>query len=704
MKKLILYAMLLCGIFLFGNMASKAGNTKLSAFSRQQLDRLAQESRLKTNRQVSLLPILLQCDPTTTGDDLLAFGAQSYVSLGGGFFTVQIGQNDLTRLLEQEFVEKAELSQKATLSLDQARSETHVTEVHSGESIVLPYTGKGVVLGFVDSGFDVTHPAFRSSNSETLRIVRFWDQLNGKFLQDEASIIAQGTDNEEQTHGTHVAAIAGGGYFGPINTSATESLDQNPYYGVAYDADLVMVGSTLEDTDILSGIKYIFNYADSIGKPAVVNISLNTSYGPHDGTSLFDQAVEAMVGEGKILVGAIGNDAKNKAHASMELSDEATSVLTFFKPTGYESNTFEVWGQTDGFSVTVSLLNSQGESVWSCKADGADQSFSVPDDYNYSEGGEVACYTELWNDTRRMYRIVLNNFNLKGYDIQVGVTGSPQHIDLWTDKNSGQFTDNGKSTHVNFDTDYTLGELGGTGRRTISVGNYTTRNVWTNYSGKKQSMLIDYPLNKINYTSSCGPTPDGRVKPDVTAPGGMIFSAVSSFSDYYKESSTNTVACTTIDGKNYFWGQMTGTSQASPFVAGVIATWLEANNGLTPEEIQQILKKTARADSYTGSCPNSIYGYGKIDALAGLQEILSPGAINLVQTAEKPYRLYRDGILFTSQSRLSRMIISTPDGIIRYNATPKMDSGDCIEWQELGLHSGLYILNIDGYSEKILVH
>ena len=150
-----------------------------------------------------------------------------------------------------------------------------------------------------------------------------------------------------------------------------------------------------------------------------------------------------------------------------------------------------------------------------------------------------------------MYRVALNNLNLKGYDIQIGVTGETQHIDLWTDKNSGQFTDNGKSTHVNFDADRTLGELGGTGKRTISVGNYTTRNVWTNFSGKKQSMLIDYPLNKINYTSSRGPASDGRVKPDVTAPGGMIFSAVSSYSDYYKESSANTVARATINAVSY---------------------------------------------------------------------------------------------------------------------------------------------------------
>ena len=299
--------------------------------------------------------------------------------------------------------------------------------------------------GFVDSGFDVTHPAFRSSDNETLRIARFWNQIDNKLLSNKENILAEGTDNEEQTHGTHVAGIAGGGYFGTIATSESTTLDTNPYYGVAYDADLVMVGSTLEDTDILNGIKYVFNYADSIDKPAVVNISLNTSYGPHDGTSLFDQAIDTMLGKGKILVGSIGNDAKNKTHASMELNNAETPVLTFFKPSGYAANTFEVWGESDGFTVTVSLTDSQGETVWSCTSNGTDQSFSVPADFNYSEGGEIAYYTELWNNTRRMYRVALNNLNLKGYDIQIGVTGETQHIDLWTDKNSGQFTDNGKA-------------------------------------------------------------------------------------------------------------------------------------------------------------------------------------------------------------------------------------------------------------------
>lgn len=70
---------------------------------------------------------------------------------------------------------------------------------------------------------------------------------------------------------------------------------------------------------------------------------------------------------------------------------------------------------------------------------------SVPADFNYSEGGEIAYYTELWNNTRRMYRVALNNLNLKGYDIQIGVTGETQHIDLWTDKTADSSPTTGKA-------------------------------------------------------------------------------------------------------------------------------------------------------------------------------------------------------------------------------------------------------------------
>ena len=179
MNRIYIYVMLFCGILFLNSMTCFAANEKLSASSRQTLDQLIRtDNRLeKLSRQDKDLRLLVQCDERTTGNDLLECGVLSYVSLGNGFYTICISPSELSRFLDSDFVKRAELPRKASLSLDEARTETNVVLVQNGESLSSPYTGKNVVLGFVDSGFDVTHPAFRSSDSETLRIARFWNQI-----------------------------------------------------------------------------------------------------------------------------------------------------------------------------------------------------------------------------------------------------------------------------------------------------------------------------------------------------------------------------------------------------------------------------------------------------------------------------------------------------------------------------------------------
>ena len=193
--------MLFSGILFLNSMTCFAANEKLSASSRQTLDQLIRSgNRLeKLSRQDKDLRLLVQCDEHTTENDLLECFVLSYVALGNGFYTICISPSELSRFLDSDFVKRAELPRKASLSLDEARTETNVVLVQNGESLSSPYTGKNVVLGFVDSGFDVTHPAFRSSDNETLRIARFWNQIDNKLLSDKENILAEGTDNEEQT-------------------------------------------------------------------------------------------------------------------------------------------------------------------------------------------------------------------------------------------------------------------------------------------------------------------------------------------------------------------------------------------------------------------------------------------------------------------------------------------------------------------------
>ena len=113
------------------------------------------------------------------------------------------------------------------------------------------------------------------------------------------------------------------------------------------------------------------------------------------------------------------------------------------------------------------------------------------------------------------------------------------------------------------------------------------------------------------------------MKPDIAAPGTMIVSSYNSStcstsrSDYY----ATVVDQYNVNGTNYYYGSMEGTSMAAPVVTGVLATWLQARPTLTPEQVREVFAKSAKTDSYTGSIAgvgNNQWGYGKIDAYNGL--------------------------------------------------------------------------------------
>ena len=71
------------------------------------------------------------------------------------------------------------------------------------------------------------------------------------------------------------------------------------FYGMAPDADIVFVSFAEENTNIADAIKYIFDYADKVSKPCVINMSLGSHYGPHDGTSYLDQSMSLKSGVAK---------------------------------------------------------------------------------------------------------------------------------------------------------------------------------------------------------------------------------------------------------------------------------------------------------------------------------------------------------------------------------------------------------------------
>ncbi|MFA6872615.1 MAG: S8 family peptidase, partial [Bacteroidaceae bacterium] len=145
----------------------------------------------------------------------------------------------------------------------------------------------------------------------------------------------------------------------------------------------------------------------------------------------------------------------------------------------------------------------------------------------------------------------------------------------------------------------------------------------------------------ITAFSSNGPTMDGRVKPDIAAPGLLLYSAYSSF--YETTNYAPKIQQTNFKGKTYDWVSMSGTSMSSPYVAGSIALWLQANPTLTPSQIKALFSRTAVQDKVM-EYPNNIWGYGKIDVYKGLLDLLGLPTDSKKITLDEAVSVYTDDV------------------------------------------------------------
>jgi subtilisin family serine protease len=156
------------------------------------------------------------------------------------------------------------------------------------------------------------------------------------------------------------------------------------------------------------------------------------------------------------------------------------------------------------------------------------------------------------------------------------------------------------------------------GSNAYITGHYNYLGEWKNSNGGVDGVRADM--------SSIGPTLDGLIKPDVMAPGQNI---ISSYSSYYLENHPQAGDITwdvehfQYNGRTYPWNSNSGTSMACPVVAGVVALWLQACPTLTPDDVLHIIATTSTHPDATLTYPNNEYGYGQIDAAAGLRYIVS---------------------------------------------------------------------------------
>ena len=547
----------------------------------------------------------------------------------GDMLTVCIPLNNYVAFAQSGLCSWLDVGSKPQQKLENARAELGIDNIYSGVDLPHGYDGTGVVVGIIDGGFQYGHPAFYDSTGTTLRIKRAWIQGDtigtapagysyGRELVTESDLLAAQTDNPNGFHGTHVAGIAAG-------CGGPDSIGRR-YRGMAPNADIVMV-SMASLPGIYDGIAYIRAYAASVGKPCVVNMSLGTHTGPHDGTSSLDRMMDglhAQYPEGFLVVGSAGNEGSNKLHLYKAFSTADTMTSTFVNYNiGRVEATIDLWSTANSpFAVSVAVIDTAsgdtlGRSPWYNSSAMGVYVDSVYLDKTYCQ---FACNgTNPINNRQNITLTLTSQPSLSDtYRVVLFVKSTAQaNVHVWSDQVT--FASDGLPGMLEGNTDCTVGEIGGTANSIITVGAYTTATSWPYVGGGNLSMGIEEQGN-LTYFSSHGPTLDLRTKPDVCAPGKHIVSSINRYCDSYVHS----LYCsdyTLFNGDTAFYGAAQGTSMSSPAVAGIMALWLQQNPQLRYDSALALIRSTGRTDSLTGLLPASgsnLWGWGKINPLAGL--------------------------------------------------------------------------------------
>lgn len=582
----------------------------------------------------------------------------------GNLYTAVVPMSMLAALADDDGVEAVDAGQEVHMMMDAARRLTHVDEAHAGTSLTMPYTGKGVLVGIIDTGFDFNHPNFRDKDGNC-RIQAVWDQNNflvtdsdygyGKEYRSTAEIVSAGRDMEltGDTHGTHVAGIATGSYDGP-------------YLGVAPEADIVLVSTNKTEQGIIDGIDYLLEYAEKAGKPISINLSIGTVLGYKDGTDAFSVLIDnLMEGQtGKVISIAAGNEGDRNSTLSGLFGADCTGVKSFWIPPTYNRDNLFIQGERGAdYELVLSLKNKDtGEELFT-KTFTSDERQTL----SFKDFGSQA------SDNGRLSVSVSENPSNGNPCFRVTMTYDLPETEIWEvalssesgrymiNSDYGEFVSLGKNGYSAGTNESSIAATA-TGFNSIAVGAYVSKNIYNDLSGSIHDK--DWTLEDIYPLSGKGPTYDNRIKPDVVAPGAAVVSSFNSYANSFYVSPEDKVASVVDDytGRTYSWGVASGTSMATPVVTGTLALWLEANSDLSLEDIRRIIESTSSHDTFTGEVANGVFGHGKLDAFAGLKYLEQNTSIIQNEILGLKYELH-DGILFVStDTDISRIDIYGIDG------------------------------------------
>jgi len=552
----------------------------------------------------------------------------------------------------------------ATLPLDQLdalKRDERVAFVHPAEPLTLPNPlpsrgpgkppvvphlpaslrregGSGVIVGIIDvGGFDFSHSDFLE-NGRT-RFLSIWDQggsvhpaparfdygseltrehldaalgESGKLNGLPATELERQSQQSVGSHGTHVASIAAGNRGVCPKAQLAAVLLDVPAEASALEERR----KTFSDSKrIVEAVEYLLDVAQREAKPISINISLGTNGGAHDGSSGVSRWLDALLAaEGRSICVAAGNAGQEKGesaddlgwifgriHSSGRVESKGLEVELDWIVVGdsledVSENELELWyGPQDRFSVAVRPPDSD---AW---IEVGPRQFV--ENRQLPKGTFLSVYNEVYHPVNgaNYIGIYLSPDFTRGLGVKAGV---------WKVRLRGEDIRDG-SFHCWIERDDPYPIRSPSGKRWFRFPSFFSEA--SNRDSHALNSLacghrviavanVDAAEQRINKTSSQGPTRDERYKPDIAAPGTDISAALG-----FGES-------------NELLTAKSGTSMASPYVAGVVALMLSENPQLTAAQCQAILQRTSRPLPGASYSWRNDAGFGQIDPQAAVAE------------------------------------------------------------------------------------
>lgn len=643
---------------------------------------------------------------------------------------------DIIALENNDAVETMSLPRLMKPLLDKAREGSGVTDVQQGKTLGTAYTGSGVVCGIFDIGLDPNHINFYDKDFNETRVKAVYKHSSsGQPLAYETleEIKKFTTDTSSESHGTHTTGIMAGAHMLAgnksgyptgktclLNSSATGVTNlastKNPYYGVAYDADLIINCGTSTTDNMLASVKKAIDYAKANNKPLVFNLSFGRNDGSHDGYGSFGDALNELSKDAIICVSS-GNEGEDPISIVKTFSAGDTQLKTsLYLGTGSQGFISTYSGNSTPFKLTLAIVDKTTGTVVDS------QTYSTAGSYRYN----TAKFTEAFTSTSAMYVDISKNEttnNRYGVEMTYSLTNNSntnskrnlvlaiiidgvegQRVDLVNSLYGGNCTlsSNGMSGYLNGTTDLTINDLS-CNKNVISVGSWNSRVVWPASKGvygyQAASGMV---ANEVSPFTSYGHLVDGRHLPDICAPGANIISSYNSYDNSSYTQMEDISATFKYNSRDYTWRSMQGTSMASPFCAGVIATWLQADPTLTVARVKEILK--ASADPLAGNA-DKIGGGGKLNALKGLQYVLNANGVNDIKVDQN------DIMVVGKSANLFEVYVPGGDiNVTVYNVSGQpvksaFTTSTNLDVDLNSLQKGIYIINVNGVkSQRVAVN